>query len=111
VTDGIFNCLIGSGTVSAGTEDGLVEVFRNNTGVWMTTEVNTDGEMTPRKLIGSVGYAVKSDEAETAQNAINLSHIEPVATAPANPVEGDVYMDSTTHKLMVYDGSTWQACW
>ncbi|MDA9874073.1 hypothetical protein N9C25_07590 [Saprospiraceae bacterium] len=42
------------------------------------------------------------------QDAMRL---EPSATAPISPSEGDIYMDSTTHKLMVYDGTTWQACW
>ncbi len=37
--------------------------------------------------------------------------LEPRATAPSSPSEGDIYMNSTTHKLMVYDGTTWQACW
>lgn len=37
--------------------------------------------------------------------------VQPRSTAPSNPAEGDVYMDSTTHKLMVYDGNAWQACW
>lgn len=37
--------------------------------------------------------------------------LEPRSTAPTAPNEGDVYMDSITHKLMVYDGTTWQACW
>lgn len=35
----------------------------------------------------------------------------PAGSAPASPVEGSVYMDSTTHKLRAYDGSTWQDCW
>ncbi|NHZ86399.1 MAG: hypothetical protein GWP19_11040, partial [Planctomycetia bacterium] len=40
----------------------------------------------------------------------DVMRIEP-STVPGSPSEGDIYMDSTTHKLMVYDGSTWQACW
>ncbi len=32
-------------------------------------------------------------------------------TAPASPVEGTIYMDSTTHKLRCYDGTTWQDLW
>lgn len=35
----------------------------------------------------------------------------PLASAPASPSEGWAYYDSTTHKLFVYDGTTWQACW
>lgn len=32
--------------------------------------------------------------------------------APAGTVrEGDFWYDQTAHKLKVYDGSTWQACW
>jgi hypothetical protein len=30
---------------------------------------------------------------------------------PATPAEGDIYYNSTLHKLMVYDGTAWQACW
>jgi hypothetical protein len=41
----------------------------------------------------------------------DVMRIEPTASAPASPSEGDIYMDSTTHKLMVYDGTQWQACW
>ena len=31
----------------------------------------------------------------------------PLATAPATPDEGEVYFDSTTKKLRVYDGTAW----
>jgi len=41
----------------------------------------------------------------------DVMRLEPRSSAPSSPSEGDMYMDSTTHKLMVYDGSTWQACW
>ena len=37
--------------------------------------------------------------------------LEPLTTAPSNATEGDMYMNGLTHKLMVYDGTTWQACW
>jgi hypothetical protein len=36
--------------------------------------------------------------------------LEPRTTAPSSPGEGDIYYDSTLHKLMVYDGTLWQAC-
>jgi hypothetical protein len=39
-------------------------------------------------------------------------HIAPQAVAPTVDVtEGDVYMNGTDHKLYVYNGSTWNACW
>jgi len=102
VSDGIFNVLIGSGTVTAGSESGFAEVFQKHGSVWMSTEVGNDGEMTPRQRIGSVPYALRAGD---------LSHYEPRGSAPENPVEGDVYWDSTAHKLMCFDGTTWQACW
>lgn len=37
--------------------------------------------------------------------------LQPTASAPANPSAGDMYFSSVTSKLMVYDGTTWQACW
>ena len=41
----------------------------------------------------------------------NIMRLKPLSAAPASPLEGDVYMNSVSHKLMVYDGTTWQACW
>ena len=38
-------------------------------------------------------------------SALNL---EPRATPPPNPVQGDVYTDSTAGELCYYDGSAWQ---
>ena len=83
-------------------ENTLAEVFQNHGAVWMSIEVGSDGEMTPRQRIASVAYGLKAGD---------LSQVVPRDTAPANPTEGMIYMDSTTHKLMVYDGTTWQACW
>jgi hypothetical protein len=37
--------------------------------------------------------------------------LEPRGTAPGTPAEGDIYYDSTLHKLRVYDGTAWQNCW
>lgn len=41
----------------------------------------------------------------------DVVRLEPRDTAPANPGERDMYMDSRRHKLRVYDGSQWQDCW
>jgi roadblock/LC7 domain-containing protein len=40
----------------------------------------------------------------------NVLRLKPSAE-PASPEEGDIYMDSTTHKLRAYDGSTWHDLW
>ena len=35
----------------------------------------------------------------------------PLSGAPSSPVEGQMYMNGSTHKLMVFDGTSWRACW
>ena len=37
--------------------------------------------------------------------------IFPPKAEPISPVEGQTYMDSTTHKLRTYDGTIWQDHW
>lgn len=51
---------------------------------------------------------IKLNGAVTIRDVLN---IKPRATAPASPTEGDVYYDSVLHKLRVWDGTGWQACW
>ena len=41
----------------------------------------------------------------------DVIRLEPISAPPTNPSEGDIYMDSGSHKLMVFDGTTWHACW
>ncbi len=63
VTDGMYNVLIGSGTVTEGDESTISGVFQNHSEVWMGVEVGDDGEMTPRVRISSVPYAMSVDMA------------------------------------------------
>ncbi len=44
-------------------------------------------------------------------SAIGTVRFEPRQDPPPDPSEGDAYMDADTHKLMVFDGTTWRACW
>jgi hypothetical protein len=34
-----------------------------------------------------------------------------LATAPADPVEGQTYYDTALHKMRTWDGSAWQNHW
>ena len=61
VTGGLYNVLIGSGTVTAGTESGLADLFQKHPNVWMGVAVGADPEMTPRQRISSVPYAMSVD--------------------------------------------------
>lgn len=56
----------------------------------------------------NVGIGTTSPARKLHVNAV--MRLEPT-TAPATPAKGDIYMDSTTNKLMVFDGTVWQACW
>ena len=58
---------------------------------------------------GNVG--INTNTPARSLHVSDVMRIEPRSTAPASPAEGDIYMDNIAHKLMVYDGTTWQACW
>ena len=57
---------------------------------------------------GNVGIGTTSPARTLHVN--DVMRLEPTS-APSSPSEGDMYMDSGTNKLMVYDGTIWQACW
>ncbi len=61
VNGGIYNVLIGSGTITPGTETSLAAVFQKHSEVWMGVKVDIDAEMTPRAIISSVPYAITVD--------------------------------------------------
>ncbi len=44
-------------------------------------------------------------------NVIDVIKLQPRTSPPSTPSEGDLYMDSTDHKLQVFDGTIWQSCW
>lgn len=62
----------------------------------------------PSYFAGNVGFGIAPVRSLHIKSVMRL---EPTTTAPTSPAEGDIYMNATTHKLMVYDGTTWQACW
>ena len=58
---------------------------------------------------GLIGAGI--DSPARSLHVKDVLRLEPISAAPDNPAKGDMYMDDSTNKLMVYDGSTWQACW
>lgn len=44
----------------------------------------------------------------TPQTIIGSNHIPISATAPSNPIEGSLYINSTNHKMYVYYTDQWQ---
>lgn len=61
----------------------------------------------------SCGSLGRSPAAELEVNGTTITTVLQLTpgSAPGSPSEGTIYMDSSTHKLMVYDGTSWQACW
>ena len=91
-----YGTIIGSiADSTAGAEKGFLSLgVANGSGTW------------------SNGYTEERLRIETDRVTVkNIMRLKPLSAAPASPLEGDVYMNSVTHKLMVYDGTTWQACW
>ena len=70
------------------------------------------GTTTPGSKLDVNGDAnIDGSATMTSANINTFVQLTPTATPPASPTKGTVYMDDTTSKLMVYDGSVWQACW
>jgi hypothetical protein len=68
----------------------------------------TSGDDICSGVSGNVGIGTATPARKLHVN--DVLRLEPRASAPANPSAGDMYFDSTVNKLMVYDGTTWQAC-
>ena len=58
---------------------------------------------------GFVGIGITAPQRKLDVNG--AMHLKPLEAAPLSPTEGDIYMSSALHKLMVFDGTTWKACW
>lgn len=47
----------------------------------------------------------------TSVETTQTNPFQMLAAAPSTPVEGQAYYDMATHKLRVYDGTSWQDAW
>ena len=77
---------------------------------------NADVSISNAMVLGGIGADAVKVGIGTSSPARSLHvndviRLEPISTPPTNPSEGDIYMDSGSHKLMVFDGTSWQACW
>ena len=103
--DGANNVFIGKG--SGRTNTGSSNVFigyeagENATG---SNQLYIENSYSDTPLI----HGDFSTDVVTINDVLKLA---PRSTNPSSATEGMMYYNSSTHKLMVYDGSTWQACW
>ena len=71
--------------------------------------LSSNGDIRLRDDISGINRITINQNGKTSiEDVMNL---KPRNTAPTSPIKGDIYFDNVTNKLMVYDGSTWQACW
>ena len=100
VSKGIYSVLIGSGTVTPGTETILAGVFQNHTEVWMGVAVNTDAEMTPRQRVAATAYAFRAGVAGQAANldAVTLWEEQPTGTKGGTFTSG-TWVTRTLNKI------------
>lgn len=72
---------------------------------------DTDMIILRRQGVNGIQVGINIDNPQQILHVNDVMRLEPRSTAPANPSKGDIYMDDSSDKLMVYDGSIWQACW
>ncbi len=82
--------------------------FSNRETVSLTSVGTADADMVITSN-GNIGIGTDSPERNLHIN--DVMRLEPRSSAPNSPSEGDIYFNGTTKKLMVYNGSTWKACW
>ncbi|MCB0686152.1 MAG: hypothetical protein KDC53_06495 [Saprospiraceae bacterium] len=66
-------------------------------------------EIVRYKPNGNIGIGTSEPKRKLHIN--DALRLEPQHSEPESPQEGDIYMNANTHKLMVFDGTVWQACW
>ena len=82
VNGGLYNVLIGSGSITPGTETTLAAVFQKHQQVWMGVKVDADPEMSPRSRISSVPYAMSVDGALLNQWLLTRMKTATAITSP-----------------------------
>ena len=111
--------------VNSGPNGGASVRFRNGFGTSKVLHIIEEGGSSNHYglFIGSLDYSsatlvtksqnvgIGIDSPIRALHINDVMRLEPRISAPSSASAGDIYFSSTTNKLMVYDGTTWQACW
>jgi trimeric autotransporter adhesin len=112
-TAGNRNVYLGYRAGSSNTKDGSVmigfQAGANEEGSGKLFIENSDANMDNALIYGEFDNDVLNFNATVTVR--DLLRLKPRADAPLNPSEGTIYYDSVTHKLKVWNGSEWIACW
>ncbi|MEZ4210186.1 MAG: hypothetical protein R3B38_00480 [Patescibacteria group bacterium] len=97
VTNGYFTLVIGSVDASTNPLD-----LDFDTTYYISTEIESDGEMSPRTKINSAAYAFRAGGIETAASA-------PSASSSSVLREGRIYFNTGDNTIYVYTSGSWVA--
>ena len=105
------------GQIYVSTDSGNTWIAKESDRYWYSVAMSADGTRQTavdnggQIYISYIGVGIGATTPARKLHVSDAMRLEPRATAPSSPSEGDIYMDNTDHKLKVYDGTTWQACW
>jgi len=74
------------------------------------TQEGWDSRIEAMTIFGNGNVGIGTNTPSQKLDINGVMHLQPT-TEPANPTEGDIYMDSSSHKLRVFDGSNWHDLW
>lgn len=122
-TFGLFRDVsMANGTVAAPTATSAISGFEFSSYKGHDGSTNVQGALFRVRAAGApsagsvpmeMSWGIGSSS--TASNVVLRSggqwRFVPMASAPASPLQGDTYYDSTLNKLRTYDGTTWNNLW
>lgn len=103
-----------SGTAWLNSDNGHLQIWDGS--VWHPatggrSSIGASAPTSPQPAQGDIWWSPTGPQIYdgSAWDDAVLPGIETATTAPATASTGDMYYNTTTHKLMVYDGATWNA--
>lgn len=108
VANGLFTAQLGAGTITAGSEPNLAEMFRDNAAVWLEIQIAPDVlPMTPRVRVLASAYA---QNAGSLQGVVNVSGTGSVGVGTSNPGAAfDARISSPANKGFIVRGAASQS--
>lgn len=104
-----FQVLVGNTNVISLTDQGIggdpAAISDTIDGILMSS--SGDIYLTTRKTGGTGGQIYLLPPSGGRVNVYERLRIVPRSSAPSSPAEGDLYVNSTDHKLYIYNGTSW----